>query len=73
MSLTPEALVGDRDAAALARRLRVRRGGQRRQAAGQRGLHAAGHQHREHVATRGAALQRTEQALALFGADECVD
>jgi hypothetical protein len=51
----------------------MRRAGQRRQAAGQRGLHAAGHQHRQHVATRGTALQRPEQALTLFRADECVD
>jgi hypothetical protein len=63
----------DPDAAALARRLRMCRGGQRRDAARERGLHAAGHQHRQHVAAGGAALQLAHQARAFLWADQAVE
>jgi hypothetical protein len=44
-----------------------------RQAAGQGGLHAAGHQHGQHVAAAGTALQGAEDSRALFGADQAVE
>jgi hypothetical protein len=41
-------------------------------AAGQGRLHAAGRQHGQYIAPARAALQRTQDACALFGADQAV-
>ena len=60
----------DPDAPAAAWGLRMGRPGEARNAAGQRGLHAASHQHREYVAPVGAALHRIHHAYAFLGADQ---